>query len=119
MTTSQIDSPVQLVAEDSPDQPTPTDELRELYRSFEKKLLVPLWTKIGDLMPAHPQSKASPYVWRWDAHTAFGWIAATSVSGGGPSSFRRARTQCSGSPKRASAALSSCIRTAAMPVTRK
>ena len=67
MTTSQIDSPVQIVAEDSPDQPTPTAELRELYRGFEKELLVPLWTEIGDLMPAHPQSKASPYVWRWDA----------------------------------------------------
>ena len=23
--------------------------------------------EIGDLMPVHPQSKASPYVWRWDA----------------------------------------------------
>lgn len=67
MTTSQSDSPVQIVAEDSPDQPTPTAELRELYRGFEKELLVPLWTEIGDLMPPHPQSKASPYVWRWDA----------------------------------------------------
>ena len=67
MTTSQIDSPVQIVAEDSPDQPTPTAELRELYRSFEKELLVPLWTEIGDLMPAHPRSKAAPHVWRWDA----------------------------------------------------
>ena len=36
MTTSQIDSPVQIVAEDTPDQPTPTAELRELYRGFEK-----------------------------------------------------------------------------------
>lgn len=66
MTTSQIDSPVQIVAEDSPDQPTPTAELQQLYRGFEKELLVPLWTEIGDLMPPHPQSKASPYVWRWD-----------------------------------------------------
>jgi len=67
MTTSQIDSPVQIVAEDSSDQPTPTAELQELYRGFEKELLVPLWTEIGDLMPVHPQSKASPYVWRWGA----------------------------------------------------
>lgn len=67
MTASQIDSPVRIVAEDSPSQPAPTAELRELYRGFEKELLVPLWTEIGDLMPAHPQSKASPYVWRWDA----------------------------------------------------
>ena len=28
-------------------------------------LLVPLWTEIGDLMPAHPQSKAQPHLWRW------------------------------------------------------
>jgi gentisate 1,2-dioxygenase len=67
MTTSQIGSPVRIVAEDSPSQPTPTAELEELYRGFEKELLVPLWTEIGDLMPLHPQSKASPYVWRWDA----------------------------------------------------
>ena len=67
MTASQIDSPVRIVAEDSPSQPTPTAELEELYRGFEKELLVPLWTEIGDLMPVHPQSKASPYVWRWDA----------------------------------------------------
>lgn len=67
MTTSQIDSTVQIVAEDTPDQPTPTAELLALYRGFEKELLVPLWTEIGDLMPPHPQSKASPYVWRWDA----------------------------------------------------
>ncbi len=58
MTTSQVDSPVRIVAEDAPDQPTPTAELEELYRGFEKELLVPLWTEIGDLMPAHPQSKA-------------------------------------------------------------
>ncbi len=31
MTTSQIDSPVRIVAEDSPDQPAPTPELLELY----------------------------------------------------------------------------------------
>ena len=67
MTTSQIDSPVRIVAEDSPSQPTPTAELEVLYRGFEKELLVPLWTEIGDLMPVCPQSKASPYVWRWDA----------------------------------------------------
>ncbi len=67
MTTSQIDSPVQIVAEDAPDQPAPTAELQELYRGFEKELLVPLWTEIGDLMPLHPQSKASPHIWRWDS----------------------------------------------------
>ncbi|WP_375001263.1 cupin domain-containing protein [Aeromicrobium sp. CTD01-1L150] len=60
-------SPVRLVAEDAPDQPRPTTELTELYRGFEQELLVPLWTEIGDLMPAHPQSKAAPHLWRWDS----------------------------------------------------
>lgn len=66
MSTAPVPSPVQLVAEDSPSQPTPTPELEALYRGFEKELLVPLWTEIGDLMPAHPQSKAMPHLWRWD-----------------------------------------------------
>ena len=52
-------SPVQITASDAPDQPTPSPELDVLYRGFEKELLVPLWTEIGDLMPPHPQSKAT------------------------------------------------------------
>src|SRR5487761_627499 len=40
--------------------------LEELYQRFEKELLVPLWTEIGDLMPAHPRSKAVPHLWRWE-----------------------------------------------------
>ncbi|MQA63215.1 MAG: cupin domain-containing protein [Actinophytocola sp.] len=59
-------SPVHLEAVDAPGQPTPSAALDELYRSFEKELLVPLWTEIGDLMPAHPQSKAQPHLWRWN-----------------------------------------------------
>ena len=43
----------------APDQPERTPELEELYRGFEKELLVPLWTEIGDLMPLHPRSKAA------------------------------------------------------------
>jgi gentisate 1,2-dioxygenase len=66
MTTTQHPSPVQLHAADEPGQPTPTPALEELYRGFEKELLVPLWTEIGDLMPAHPQSKAQPHLWRWN-----------------------------------------------------
>jgi gentisate 1,2-dioxygenase len=58
-------SPVQLQAVDAPGQPTPSAQLEELYRGFEKELLVPLWTEIGDLMPAHPQTKAQPHLWRW------------------------------------------------------
>lgn len=60
-------SPVSLSAVDAPDQPRPSAELEELYRGFEKELLVPLWTEIGDLMPLHPRSKASPYLWRWSS----------------------------------------------------
>lgn len=62
---SLVPSPVQLEAVDAPGQPTPSAELEDLYRGFEKALLVPLWTQIGDLMPLHPQSKAAPYLWQW------------------------------------------------------
>src|SRR5262249_53660276 len=44
-----------------------SDALAELYRGFERELLVPLWTEIGDLMPARPRSKAVPHLWKWDA----------------------------------------------------
>src|SRR5687767_13931186 len=66
VTQSPAESPVRLTATASPDQPTPTPELEQLYRGFEQELLVPLWTEIGDLMPLHPQSKAAPHLWRWD-----------------------------------------------------
>jgi gentisate 1,2-dioxygenase len=36
-----------------------------LYRNFERELLVPLWTEIGDLMPTHPRSRAVPHLWNW------------------------------------------------------
>lgn len=58
-------SPVSLAAVDAPDQPTVTPELEDLYRGFEKELLVPLWTEIGDLMPPHPRSAAQPHRWEW------------------------------------------------------
>ena len=35
-------SPVSLEAVEAPGQPAPTAELKELYRGFEKELLVPL-----------------------------------------------------------------------------
>lgn len=57
--------PVRLSVVDAPGQPTPSAELAELYRGFERELLVPLWTEIGDLMPPHPRSKARPHLWRW------------------------------------------------------
>ena len=60
-------SPVRLKAVAGPGQPEPSPELEQLYRGFERELLVPLWTEIGDLMPRQPKSKASPHLWRWDA----------------------------------------------------
>lgn len=59
-------SPVRLQAVTAQGQPEVTPALEELYRGFEKELLVPLWTEIGDLMPAHPHSRAVPHVWRWE-----------------------------------------------------
>ncbi|MCR6030890.1 cupin domain-containing protein [Nocardioides sp. zg-579] len=61
-----FDTPVRLTAVAAPDQPDVTPALEELYRGFEEELLVPLWTEIGDLMPAHPSSKASTHLWRWE-----------------------------------------------------
>jgi gentisate 1,2-dioxygenase len=61
-----IPSPVKLSATAGHGQPEPTPALEQLYRGFEQEMLVPLWTQIGDLMPAHPQSKASAHLWRWD-----------------------------------------------------
>ncbi|WP_328563157.1 cupin domain-containing protein [Streptomyces coelicoflavus] len=58
-------SPVRLQAVSAEGQPEVTPALEELYRGFEQELLVPLWTEIGDLMPAHPRSRAVPHVWRW------------------------------------------------------
>lgn len=63
---SPLVSPVKLVAEDKPGQPPVTPALEDLYRGFERELLVPLWTSIGELMPVYPRSKALPHLWRWD-----------------------------------------------------
>ncbi|GAA1003504.1 gentisate 1,2-dioxygenase [Acrocarpospora pleiomorpha] len=60
-------TPVKLTAVAAPDQPEVTPALEELYRGFEQELLVPLWTEIGDLMPAHPRSRAVPHLWRWES----------------------------------------------------
>lgn len=63
---STTHTPVRLDAISAPDQPDVTPALEELYRGFEQELLVPLWTEIGDLMPAHPRSRALPHLWRWE-----------------------------------------------------
>jgi len=66
MTENLTPSPVRLKAVAGPGQPEPSPELEQLYRGFERELLVPLWTEIGDLMPASPKSKASAHLWRWN-----------------------------------------------------
>ncbi|HEX3788549.1 MAG TPA: cupin domain-containing protein [Pseudonocardiaceae bacterium] len=63
--TSSVVSPVTLRALDAPGQPTPSPELEDLYRGFERQLLVPLWTEIGGLMPNTPTPAAAAHVWRW------------------------------------------------------
>lgn len=65
MTTNSTLTPVRLKPVAGPGQPEPTAALEQLYRGFERELLVPLWTEIGDLMPLHPKSKAVPHLWRW------------------------------------------------------
>jgi len=60
-----MSSPVRLKAVAAPGQPDPSPDLEQLYRGFERELLVPLWTEIGDLMPLSPMSKAAPHLWRW------------------------------------------------------
>jgi gentisate 1,2-dioxygenase len=65
MSLDAIPSPVRLKAEARPGQPEPSVALEQLYRGFERELLVPLWTEIGGLMPASPRSQATPYLWRW------------------------------------------------------
>ena len=65
MTVDTSPSPVRLKAVAGPRQPEPTPELEQLYRGFERELLVPLWTEIGDLMPMHPKSNAAAHLWRW------------------------------------------------------
>ena len=65
MTVQTTSSPVRLTAVESPTQPPCSPELDELYRGFERELLVPLWTEIGDLMPDVPTSRAVPHLWHW------------------------------------------------------
>ena len=60
-----IPSPVRLEARNAPNQPPVTTDLVALYQGFETEMLVPLWYEIGDLMPAHPMSRATPHLWRW------------------------------------------------------
>ena len=65
MNQPSVISPVHLSMGSSNTEPEPSAELADLYRGFEKELLVPLWTEIGDLMPHTPKSKAQPHLWEW------------------------------------------------------
>lgn len=65
MTPDAVPSPVRLQATASPNQPEPTPDLEALYRGFERELLVPLWYRIGNLMPPEPRSRATAHLWRW------------------------------------------------------
>jgi gentisate 1,2-dioxygenase len=38
---------------------------QKLYDDFAAEHMVPLWTQIGNLMPATPAPAAVPHVWRW------------------------------------------------------
>jgi len=60
------DSPVKLTPLSGPGQPDITPALEELYRNFERELLVPLWTEIDQIMPFHPTPRAVAHVWRWE-----------------------------------------------------
>ena len=88
MTTKlDFESPVHLKAVAAENQPAVTPALEDLYRGFEKELLIPLWTEISDLMPLHPRSKALPHLWRWDnliklaaQAGSFLWAAAASAA---------------------------------------
>jgi len=64
MTISDAQVPPHAVAASDVLEVTPA--LEELYRSFDKELLVPLWTEIGDLMPVHPHSAAVAHLWSWE-----------------------------------------------------
>jgi len=72
-------SPFSIVAREGPGQPQVTAELEDLYRAFEKALLVPLWTEISGLMPAEPHSKASPHRWEWSTLRELAGMAAELV----------------------------------------
>ena len=60
----EVPGPVSIPVVESADQPPVSPDLAKLYQGFERELLVPLWTEIGELMPATPISRAEPYVWR-------------------------------------------------------
>lgn len=64
MTASKLDSstdPAAAAAEDTGDEVA----LQRLYADFAAADMMPLWTQRDDLMPATPQPKGVPAMWRW------------------------------------------------------
>ena len=45
--------------------PASAGELQEFYQEADKRHLVPLWNVTARLLPAEPQTKVLPYLWRW------------------------------------------------------
>ena len=59
---ASIESPVSNLEFDSPDHQA---KLADLYHDFEAAGMTPLWRTREGLMPANPQPRAIPHVWRW------------------------------------------------------
>jgi hypothetical protein len=100
-------SPVRLELPDRRDQPVPSPELARLYRGFERELLVPLWTEIGDVMPASPRPAAVPHAWRWQrllelARWPASWCRSVGAASGGPSRWPTRAWVAAHSPPRRS-----------------
>src|SRR3989338_5745724 len=45
--------------------PASAGELQEFYQDADKRHLVPLWNVTSRLLPAEPQTRVLPYLWRW------------------------------------------------------
>ena len=44
-----------------------TDSLQRLYDEAATHNAQPLWTMMEAVVPPHPEPKAVPHVWRWEA----------------------------------------------------
>ena len=47
-------------------KPESTSERKELYERLAKQSTAPLWEVLGDLIPAEPQTRCEPAIWRYD-----------------------------------------------------
>ena len=60
---ASIELPTSNFEFDSPDHQA---KLADLYRDFETAGMTPLWRTREGLMPASPQPRAVPHLWRWE-----------------------------------------------------